>query len=78
MKSVNLYEAKTNLSTLVEQAARGEQIVIAKNGEPRAMLVPLPAVKRARRPARTLRISYIAPDFDAPDPEIEKLFEGTD
>ena len=39
MKQVNLYEAKTHLSALVDQAAAGEEIVIAKNGKVRARLV---------------------------------------
>ncbi|WP_336922369.1 type II toxin-antitoxin system Phd/YefM family antitoxin [Aquipuribacter sp. SD81] len=39
---VNLYEAKTRLSDLVERAAAGEDIVIAKNGRPRARLVAVP------------------------------------
>ena len=38
-RQVNLYEAKTQLSQLVEDAARGEEIVIAKNGKPMAKLV---------------------------------------
>ncbi len=76
MKSINLYEAKTNLSTLVERAASGEKIVIAKNGEPRAMLVPLPTRKAPRRPAGALKVSYLAPDFDEPDAELSRLFEG--
>lgn len=38
---INLYEAKTQLSALVERAAAGEEIVIAKNGKPMARLVPL-------------------------------------
>jgi prevent-host-death family protein len=38
-EAVNLYEAKTGLSALVEQAAEGEEIVIAKNGKPKAKLV---------------------------------------
>lgn len=75
-KSINLYEAKTQLSSLVEDAARGAEIVISKNGVPRAMLVPLPRAKAARKPARALRVTYLAPDFDAPDPAIAALFEG--
>ncbi|MDQ3556650.1 MAG: type II toxin-antitoxin system prevent-host-death family antitoxin, partial [Gemmatimonadota bacterium] len=46
--SINLYEAKTHLSELVERAAAGEEIIIAKAGKPRARLVPL-AVERAPR-----------------------------
>jgi prevent-host-death family protein len=40
-KQVNLYEAKTRLSELVEEAASGAEIVIAKNGKPKARLVPV-------------------------------------
>jgi prevent-host-death family protein len=74
--SINLYEAKTQLSSLVEDVARGEEIIISKNGVPRAMLVPLPRTKASRTPARVLGVTYFAPDFDAPDPGIEALFEG--
>lgn len=48
MTQVNLYEAKTHLSKLVERAAQGEDIVIAKNGEPVAVLVS-PEKARSRR-----------------------------
>ena len=40
-RQVNLYEAKTNLSRLVDEAAQGEEIVIAKNGKAKARLVPM-------------------------------------
>lgn len=49
MTQVNLYEAKTQLSKLVDRAAAGEDIVIAKNGRPVAVLV---ALERAAKPAR--------------------------
>lgn len=75
-RKVSLYEAKTHLSALVEQAASGEEIIIAKNGEPRARLVPCLARPKQRKPANALKIKYIATDFDAPDPETEKLFAG--
>ena len=78
MKSVNLYEAKTQLSGLVEDAASGEKIVISKNGVPRAMLVPLPKKRGHRKPAGALQITYIADDFDAPDPAIAALFGEDD
>lgn len=76
MKSVSLYDAKTRLSSLVEEAASGKTIVISKNGVPRAMLVPLPRKPSRRKPARSLKVSYIAPDFDAPDPDVAALFGG--
>jgi prevent-host-death family protein len=41
MKQVNLYQARTHISALVEQAAGGEEIIIARKGRPRARLVPL-------------------------------------
>src|ERR1039457_5606605 len=47
---VNLYEAKTQLSSLVERAAKGEEIVIAKAGKPMARLLPMAAEKRAAEP----------------------------
>ena len=78
MKSVNLYEAKTQLSSLVEEAASGAKIVISKNGVPRAMLVPLLKKARSRKPAGALQISYIAADFDAPDPDIAATFGEDD
>ena len=47
MKTVNLYEAKTQLSRLVQEAVLGEDIVIAKNGEPMVKLVPIRPYKRS-------------------------------
>jgi prevent-host-death family protein len=68
---VNLYEAKSQLSSLVDRASKGEMIVIAKAGKPMAKLVSIPeAPARLRKPGRNvLGITYIAPDFDAPLPE---------
>lgn len=67
-KTLNLYEAKTRLSQLVEDAAAGEEIVIAKAGKPRARLVALPPAKRVRRPGGSKGRIWIASDFDAPLP----------
>jgi len=55
-KTVNLYEAKTHLSRLVERAAQVEEIVIAKAGKPRARLVPLRETAAPREPANLLRV----------------------
>jgi len=71
---VTLYEAKTHLSGLVDRAAMGEEIVIAKSGVPQARLVPLTVRGERRAPANAMRIRRIATDFDAPDPAIESLF----
>ena len=73
--TVNLYEAKTNLSGLVERPAGGEDIVIAKNGRPRARLIAVASSRQPREPVGALNLSWIAADFDAPDPEIAALFE---
>jgi prevent-host-death family protein len=54
MKIVNVHEAKTHLSRLLERAHAGEEIVIAKSGEPYARLVPLPG-RRPKRESGTLR-----------------------
>jgi prevent-host-death family protein len=73
---VSLYDAKTKLSSLVDRAAAGEEIVIAKNGVPSARLVPVVSRGQRRISANAMRIDSIAADFDAPDPEIERLFVG--
>jgi len=73
---VNLYEAKTQLSNLVEAAERGHETIIAKNGVAKARLTPIGPVKPARKLSGLLRVTYIADDFDAPDPELEGLSEG--
>jgi len=49
MKTVNIHEAKTHLSRLVEEVAEGEEIVVAKAGKPMARLVPYRPQLRARR-----------------------------
>lgn len=76
-KIFNIYEAKTHLSALVDRAAAGEEIVIAKAGKPRAKLVRLPRAAKPRKPAGALRLTRIAEDFDAPLPkDIQRAFEG--
>jgi prevent-host-death family protein len=75
---VNIYEAKTNLSSLVDRAAAGEEIIIAKSGEPKARLVPFGDVP-LRRPGGWEGRVRISDDFDDPLPaEIIAGFEGKD
>lgn len=75
-KIVNLYQAKTQLSDLVERAAEGEEIVIAKAGVPKARLVPLATKVRVRHPGGWENRVWIAEDFDAPLPaEVLARFE---
>ena len=73
---VNLYDAKTHLSALVERAAAGEEIVIAKAGKPKAKLVPYRPAIEPRKPAHALGLTFIADDFDAAMPDLEAAFEG--
>ncbi|MHB8529901.1 MAG: type II toxin-antitoxin system Phd/YefM family antitoxin [Caulobacteraceae bacterium] len=75
---VSLYDAKTQLSSLVERAAAGEEIVITKNGKPQAKLVAIPFKGNPRSPANALELTFISDDFDTPDPHIEALFAGAD
>jgi prevent-host-death family protein len=71
---INLCDAKTNLSSLVDRAAAGEEIVITRNGVPCARLVPIESREQRRTSANAMKIEYIAADFDAADAEIERLF----
>jgi prevent-host-death family protein len=77
-KVFNLYEAKNQLSSLVDRAASGEEIVIAKHGQPMAKLVPAHAAKTKKGPRKQrnlLGLTYMADDFDAPLPrELLKQF----
>jgi prevent-host-death family protein len=76
MQMVNMHEAKTHFSKLVDAAANGEEIIIAKAGVPTAKLVGLNPVK-PRLKFGTLKGKMTIPDdFDEPLPEILKLFEG--
>jgi prevent-host-death family protein len=76
-KTVNLYDAKTHLSRLVDLAARGEEIVIAKAGKPRAKLVPLGGTDSPREPANLLGVTFVAEDFDDPlPPQVLAEFES--
>jgi prevent-host-death family protein len=72
----NLYDAKTKLSQLVDRAASGEEIIIAKNGVPLARLVPLREQDTPRRPGGWEGRVFISDDFDAPLPE--DLLSGFD
>jgi len=81
LTTFNLYDAKTRLSELVDRAAAGEEIVIAKNGKPLARLGPLPAEKPNRSPGgwegEGEGTVWIADDFDGPLPaDIQRAFEG--
>lgn len=75
---VNIYEAKTRLSELVDQAHEGETVVIAKSGTPLAKLVPLTDTARAPLRFGLMKGEFLeAADFDAPLPDdLLAQFEG--
>ena len=76
-ETVTLYEAKTHLSSLVERVAGGEEIVIAKSGKPKALLVPLASRPVERRPGLGRGQWRVRRDFDAPLPDdVLDAFEG--
>ena len=75
-KPINIADAKTRLPELVERAARGEEIVIARNGHPRARLVPLPPARK-RVAGKGAGRWQVSDDFDTPLPEAWlAAFEG--
>jgi prevent-host-death family protein len=77
-ETVSLYEAKTNLSRLVERAAAGEEIVIAKSGRARARLVPLEDTRGLRVPGKGKGAWRVGRMFDAPLPDAAmRDFEGS-
>jgi len=79
MRTVNIHEAKTQLSRLVEQAAKGESFVIAKAGKPLVKVMPLDAPEAGEKK----RLGFMAGEIQVPDDfdrmgaaEIEHLFAG--
>ena len=73
---VNIHEAKTHLSRLVERVEAGEEITIARAGRPVALLVPYRARTAPRKPGGWEGRVRISPDFDAPIPEFVEAVEG--
>ena len=76
MQIANIHDAKARLSHLIERALAGEEVQIARAGEPLVRLVPIQQDARPRQGGQLHGKLWIAEDFDAPDPEIEKLFYG--
>jgi prevent-host-death family protein len=79
LEQVNMHEAKTHLSRLVERVEGGAEIVISRAGKPAAKLVP---IEETRLGPRKLggwegRV-WMAPDFDDFDKEIERMFEESE
>jgi prevent-host-death family protein len=76
-RTVNIHEAKTHLSRLVEQAAAGQEVIIARAGKPLARLVPLADVARPKKLGQLQGQFHVPDDFNAPlDLRALGLFEG--
>jgi prevent-host-death family protein len=73
MAHVNMLEAKTTLSKLVEKAERGEDVIICRNGTPVARLVPIEKKRILRKDLRGIAkgLFTMSPDFDRPMTEKE-------
>lgn len=77
MRTINIHEAKTHLSRLVDEVSAGEELTIAKAGKPLARLVPIRPAKRVRKPGFLKGKIRIAKDFDASLPsDLLDAFEG--
>jgi prevent-host-death family protein len=81
MRQINIHQAKTHLSRLVEEAAKGDPFIIAKAGRPIAKVVPLGPEEKPKLP----RLGFMKGEFTVPDDfdtfmqdEIIRMFEGED
>jgi len=74
---VNVHDAKTHLSKLLERVEKGEEVILARAGKPVAKLVPIVPARRPLRPGLMKGRMRIAADFDAPLPDdLLERFEG--
>lgn len=77
MKTVNVHEAKTHLSRLLEEVEAGQEVIIARAGHPVARLTPLPVERPPRQLGRLAGRYTVPEDWDAPlPPEEIARFEG--
>jgi prevent-host-death family protein len=73
---VNIHEAKTNFSRLVDKALQGEEVIIARSGKPLLQLCPIKGLATEKEPGLSVGTISISEDFDAPLPaEILAEFE---
>jgi prevent-host-death family protein len=73
---VNIHEAKTHLSRLLQRVANGEEVTISRAGVPVAKLIAAGPHTTSRPMGMDRGKIWIAEDFDAPDPELEALFHA--
>lgn len=76
MQLANIHLAKTQLSQLISRALAGEEVIIARAGEPLVRLVPVHQDTSPRQGGQLRGQIWMAEDFDAYSPEIEQLFAG--
>lgn len=76
MLTTNIYNAKTNLSKLIEEVEKGKEVVIARAGKPVARLVSYKNKLRPRKPGLLKGKISIPDNFNDEDKEINKLFYG--
>lgn len=78
MQIVNIHDAKTNLSKLIAQVEKGNEVVIGKNNKPVAKLVAIKPKLVKRVPGRLKGLISVPDNFDDEDPEINAMFYGED
>ena len=71
MSIVTIHHAKTNLSRLIEKAAAGEEVIIARGSKPVAKLVPVGEVRGKRQPGSLKGKLCVGPEFFEPLPNTE-------
>ena len=71
MRSIKVHEAKTNLSRLIEQACRGEEVIIARGMTPVVRLIPIGEVRGQRQPGVLRGKLRVGPEFFGPLPAEE-------
>ena len=77
MQTINIHQAKTHLSKLLEEVGKGLEIVIAKSGKPIAKLTGISPTKPIRKPGLLKGKIKIAENFDAPlADDVLDVFEG--
>ncbi len=77
MQTINIHQAKTHLSKLLEEVSKGLEVIIAKSGKPIAKLTGITSAKPLRKPGLLKGKIRIAENFDAPLPnDVLDAFEG--
>jgi prevent-host-death family protein len=72
---VNITEARTHFSKLLKRVLKGEEVIIARAGQPIARLSPLQPKRGKRLPGSAKGMFTMSDDFDAPLPDLERAFE---